>query len=180
MTSDKVLIINPDVCLSATTTARSALSSRSSLRKNATFVQEQCTNDYLTPDLRFSDIRLLRRNQRYSFRNNGTNGIFPVVTLDSAIKFVKNLNANQTGIANKQVGLSIELQETEWYNKTYGLDVVNQLFIVLGRNNVTNLNDSNNSGLKVIISSYDLNDIIRLSNRTDLPLVLGVIYNITN
>lgn len=69
------------------------------------------------------------------------------------------------------MGISIELQETQWYNSTYGFDILATLFDKLAEHNLTTLAEVNAASMPIVLSSFDLNDLIALSNMTDLPLV---------
>ncbi len=58
MTSDKVLIVNPEVCLGKSTNANTTFKAT---KKNVTLTNEACVNDYLVPDFKLADIKTLRR-----------------------------------------------------------------------------------------------------------------------
>jgi hypothetical protein len=51
-------------------------------------------DDYLIKDFTLSQIKMLRRKNRYSNRNQYLNGIFDMLTFDESIEMILNLNEN--------------------------------------------------------------------------------------
>lgn len=81
--------------------------------------------------------------QEYPTRNQASNSIYRVLTFEEVLTNVQSLNQTYTSIAGKQVGIHIEIEETYWYNNTYGLDVIAALMATLDDYNLTTVEECN-------------------------------------
>ncbi len=65
MTSDNILIVNEDICLSNSTTALTAWRNNTSAKSRLKQVQINdvivCANDYVIPEFTLSEIKTLKR-----------------------------------------------------------------------------------------------------------------------
>ena len=56
------------------------------------------------------------------------NGLFPIMSLEDTIIFLKQIQTNYTRIdGGTLMGINIEVVETQWYNQTLTYDIVTNL-----------------------------------------------------
>jgi len=88
------------------------------------------TNDYLIHDFSLSEIKLLKRKQRFEFRNQMMNDIFPYMTLNETIQLMQNMTDKMPRNRSNPnpTGLYIETKHYQYYLDHYGLNFAEILF----------------------------------------------------
>jgi len=99
--------------------------------------------------------------------------------LDELLKNVQNIQENFQSLTNQAVGVAIEIYESQWYQETYGFDIVQAVMTELESVSLTTLAEVDAALIPVVLSSENTDDIVILSGLTDLPLVQVVYFNET-
>ncbi len=100
------------------------------------------------------------------------NGLFPIMSLEDTIIFLKQIQANYTRIdGGTLMGINIEVVETQWYNQTLTYDIVTNLLQLLMRHGLSTKWTSTQNKIPVIISSAEQSTLLRIATLTDLPLL---------
>jgi glycerophosphoryl diester phosphodiesterase len=94
MTKDGHLVTSHDPCLKDTTDiekyATKYADREGSWDFNALYGSHY-NNDWLIRDFTLAELKTLRRNQRYSFRNHDLDGLFDIMTLEETIELMFKL-----------------------------------------------------------------------------------------
>jgi hypothetical protein len=124
-----------------------------------------CTNDYLIYQFQSSELKNLKRTQREKSRNQATNGLFPVMSLEETLKFLISMKQNQTRFngTSSFMGINIEIVEPVWYNTTMAFDIASKVLQLLQKYNISSIHNSTKNGIPVILSSLDTTTLQRLS-----------------
>lgn len=94
------------------------------------------------------------------------------------LRYIKNQLASTPSISGlSNVGISIEIPNSDWYQSSYGMDIVQAVISVLERNELNSTALVTEASLPIVLSSFNQADIVRLSSMTDLPLVQGIFFN---
>ena len=68
-------------------------------------------------------------------------------------------------------GLYIEIKEPAWYSTEYNLDITQAVFNVLAKYGLETIQKATNSGIPIIIQSFDEGALRQFSTLSDLPLI---------
>lgn len=68
-------------------------------------------------------------------------------------------------------GLYIEIKEPQWYLEHYNIDMGQELFNILQKNNLETIEKSTANGIPIIIQSFDEAALKRFADLSDLPRV---------
>ena len=124
MTSDGVLLATHDECLKDSTNAALYDDMWTSRQKDV-FIPGSghlFLNDYPVPEFTYEECRMVKRRQRYDYRQNTMDGYFMIPSLQEVVDHMYFLNTNYTRdriAATTVPGLYIEIKEPDWYTSNY-------------------------------------------------------------
>jgi glycerophosphoryl diester phosphodiesterase len=100
------------------------------------------TDDYLIKDFTLAELKMLKRKQRYDYRNPYYNYEYDIQTLSETIELLINLNEHYPN-TNKdtRVGLYIETKDYAYY-KEEGIDICEMAINVLSQYGIDTVNGS--------------------------------------
>jgi len=140
ITSDNVLICNHDANMLNTTDVERHAIHKS--RRRTYFIDGDVHEGYFTKDFTLQEIKEIRQVQRFSFREQVYNGIYPIMSLEEVIDF--SISSSQNGSQhmsshcskfhslNPSIGLYVETKHPSWY-KSVGFDMTAIFLDVLRR-----------------------------------------------
>ena len=80
-------------------------------------------DDFLIHDFTLAELKTLKRRQRFDFRNQDMNDLFPMMTLEETIDLMYSMQKkNPTEGRSSPIGLYIETKMYEFYLKNYNID----------------------------------------------------------
>ena len=137
------------------------------LRMNTYFVFDQGRNitDYFTVDFTLAELKSVSLRQRYSYRDQSFDDMFPIVAFEELIDIV------QSADTGKIVGLTPEIKDPQWVNsldfmQEAGVTFESLLVDVLERRGYSQPTDP------CVIFCFIESTLVTLSALTDLPLLM--------
>ena len=156
MTGDGVLLARHENELSDTTD----VAEKYPERKTTMMIDGQRVDGWFSEDFTLAEIRNLRANQRFAFRDQSNNGKFGIPTLDEVIQLVLS-KSRESG---REVGIYLETKHPSHF-AGHGLALENPLIAALQRHRL------DRSDAAVFIQSFEVGNLKKLNGMTDVPLV---------
>ena len=155
MSKDGVLIANHDECMKTSTDAILYDSLWADRKRTVTFYPSGnvCQDDFMFIDFTLAEIKMVNRRQRFAYRSTYTDGLFEIPTFEEAIQHMLFMKDNYTRKVGTDTvpGLYIEMKEPQWYLDNYGIDLAQEVFAVLQKYNLHNIENATNNGIPIII-----------------------------
>ncbi|HEY9600673.1 MAG TPA: glycerophosphodiester phosphodiesterase [Allocoleopsis sp.] len=157
-TKDGILVVRHENNISETTD----VSNRTEFanRKTTKLIDGKAVTGWFTEDFTLEEIKTLRAKERLPFRNHSFDGQFEIPTLQEVIELAKRKSA-ETG---RTIGIYPETKHPS-YSQSINLALELPLVALLKADGLTNQNDP------VFIQSFEVENLKRLRQMTDLPLV---------
>lgn len=156
-TKDHVLVAshNPDITHTTDVGDHPEFRSRYT-KKNISGVEYE---GYFVDDFTVSELKTLRTRERYSFRGNSWDNMFPMPTVQEYLSFIKAKEIEM----NKKIGIYLETKHPHYY-RSVGLPIDELLVQMLHDNGYTKEDDM------VFIESFESN-LKEIRKITKLPLI---------
>lgn len=126
LTKDGYLVANHDPTLLESTDVSEYSSLFASRMKSLAVISgTPYKNDYEIIDFSLAELQMLKRRQRYDYRQTYTNDKYNMVSLDEIINQVNLLNDDFPRRINTttKVGLYIEIKNYDWYLAEHNIDM---------------------------------------------------------
>jgi len=156
-TKDHVLVAshNPDITHTTDVADHKEFASRYTTMN----ISGEIFEGYFIHDFTVTELKSLRTRERYPFRTQAWNGLYPVATLQEYLTFIRAKSIE----LNKKIGVYLETKHPSFYRST-GLPLEELLVQTLHDNGYTSESDM------VYIESFESN-LKHLRTLTKLPLV---------
>lgn len=170
-TKDFKLVVNHENLLDQTTNVNE-LPQFSNLQTTKTFPTYEgilTQTGWFAEDFSLDQIKQLKAKQRILTRPQGMNLYFRKLTIEEVLDWVIDVNKIRLVEGIPLLGAYIELKDSAYFN-SIGFKVEDMLLDVLKARNIDSV-DGASLICPIILQSFELESLIALGEKTDLPLV---------
>lgn len=153
---DGELVVRHDIELSSSTD----VATREEFRSRKRYSKLLKRNDWLVEDFTLEELKTLKCNQAFPGRSKDYDGRFDILTFDQVMALAKRKSAEK----GHPIGVYVETKKPDHYKKL-GFDFVGPLLATLQKYGY------GQPGSPVFIQSFEPKILMRLSNKTKIPLI---------